>query len=329
MGCYLFVVQIFVGESSSINNRGCFLNFIHIFIHSGAILVYTIGYFLSHLTLNIILASIPILYAIGFQFLVESPPFLIKNGKLKEAEHSLYRLRDCKKTFEDELIELRLKSLQNFPKKSFKELFKIKSTRKATIIMCTQFFFFQMSGFNAIKFYAQSIFMNVGNGDIHPGVASIIYATVLASSACFASIFANKIDRRIMLCTFNFICAISLSFIGAYFNKQNWSSFIPLLAVCVYSCSFSLGTASVTWTLLGELFTIEAKKIFAPLAQVINHGFTFLIVLTYPSLVDYIGSANIFYIFAGATFMDIVFTYFFIPETRGKNIDEIQNELKK
>lgn len=335
VGCYLFVVQIFIGEISSTRNRGSLLNFIHIFVHLGAVFVYTLGYLISHKCLNIILSLIPLLYAVGFQLMVESPPFLMKNEKVKEAEVALYRLRDSKKLFESELVTLKKNPSQASSNKTFTELLKIKSTRRAMIIMCSQFFFFQMSGFNAIKFYAQTIFMEAGMSNLHPGIASIIFASVLILSACLATIVSNKFNRRTMLCFFNFFCACSLILIGGYFQLQkrefdlsgfNW---IPLLAVCVYSIAFSLGTASVTWSLLGELFILEAKKAIAPIAQVINHGLTFIIVLTFTSLVDYIGIENIFYVFGLATFADIVFTYFFIPETRGKSVDEIQNQLGK
>lgn len=66
----------------------------------------------------------------------------------------------------------------------------------------------------------------------------------------------------------------------------------------------------------------------APLAQVMNHGLTFVIVLTFPLLNDYIGSGNVFYIFAVATLIDIIFAIFFIPETRGKSSEEIQKALE-
>lgn len=334
VGCYLFVVQIYVGEISSTSNRGSLLNFIHIFIHLGAIFVYTLGYLISHNSLNIILSLIPMLYALGFQLMVESPPFLMRNEKFKEAEAALYCLRDNKKLFENELILLRNNSCDTVSNKTFNELLRIKSTRRAMIIMCTQFFFFQMSGFNAIKFYAQTIFEEAGMSNLHPGVAAIIYASVLTLSACLATIIARHFDRRVMLCFFNFFCACSLIVIGGYFHMQKKAldisgfKWIPLFAVCVYSIAFSLGTASVTWSLLGELFTIEAKKTIASFAQVINHGLTFIIVLTFTTLVERFGIENIFYVFGLATFADIIFAYFIIPETRGRSIDEIQNQLR-
>lgn len=251
IGCFLYIGQIFIGEFSSIRYRGSFLSFIHIFVHSGAIFVYSLGYFVSHQTLNIVYGFIPIFYAIGFQFLNESPPFLMKKGKIVEAERSLYRLRKCKNDYESEREALQKNFTHSPNKKSFCEILQVKATRRATIVMSIQFFFFQMSGFNAIKFYAQNIFMEAGVGQIHPGVAAIIYASVLTISATFTAFVANHFGRRKMLCIFNLFCALSLVTIGGYFHAKEMkfevSSFgwVPLFAVCIYSITFSLGTASV------------------------------------------------------------------------------------
>lgn len=336
MGCYLFVVQIYVGEISSTENRASFLNIIHIFVHLGIIFIYTLGHFVSHRTMNIIYGSIPLFYAIAFQAVIESPPFLESKGRHKKAQHSQQLLiPKNQRNPEVQIIELGKKPNHVVEQKSLKELLKIKSTRKAMIVMSVQFFFFQMSGTNAINFYAQTIFMEAGMRSIHPGISSIIYVSFLTLNSLSASIFARRFDRRVMICSFNALSAICMTVIGTYFFLKSHGhhleghGWIPLTALCVNSIAFCHGTASVTWGLLGELFTIEAKKVIAPVAQIVSHALTAIIVLSFPTLVDLIGIGNIFYIFACATAVDIVFAYLFIPETRGKTIEEIQKDLDK
>lgn len=91
--------------------------------------------------------------------------------------------------------------------------------------------------------------------------------------------------------------------------------------------TFFLRPFQVTYGLLGELFTIEAKKAIAPFAQTLNHGLTFLIGLSFPFFSNIIGTGNVFLIFAATIFIDIIFAYYFIPETQGKSFDEIQKAL--
>lgn len=83
----------------------------------------------------------------------------------------------------------------------------------------------------------------------------------------------------------------------------------------------------MTYGLLGELFTIEAKKVIAPFALILNHALTFLLGLSFPFFSSIIGIGNIFIIFAISIFADAIFAYYFIPETRGKTFDEIQEAL--
>lgn len=219
--------------------------------------------------------------------------------------------------------------------KSFRDLLEIKAVRKGMIIMCAQFFFFQMSGINAVNFYAQSIFKEAGMKQLHPGIASIVYVSFLTVFSLSASIAARHFDRRVMICSFATLNAICLFTIGSYYNAKDWGyniedyRWIPLVALCVNAIAFCHGTALVTWALLGELFTIEAKKVIAPIGQIVSHALTFIIVLSFPTLVVWIGTGNVFYIFSASTFVDIIFAYFFIPETRGKTIQEIQEALEK
>lgn len=77
------------------------------------------------------------------------------------------------------------------------------------------------------------------------------------------------------------------------------------------------------------MFTLEAKKTIAPLGQVVNHSFTFLVGLSFPYLTTTIGSGLLFLTFALVTFMDILFVIFYVPETIGRSVDEIQDSLSK
>ena len=328
----MFLVPIYVGEISSARNRGSLSNFIHIFVNLGIIFVYTLGYFVDHKTLNIIYGSIPLLYGIAFQPLNESPPYLVSKGKHNKAEKSLFSLRENEKLFEEELVELKKgMNLEVKEKKSFRDLMEVKAVRRAMIIMCFQFFFFQMSGINAVNFYAQSILKEAGMELFHPGISSIIYVIFLTISSLITTVVARYFDRRFMLCFFGFFNATCLLIIGAYYNAKKFElnvegfQWIPLVALSVNALVCSLGIAFVTYALLGELFTLESKKIIAPITQIVSHFLTFVIVLAFPAFVEIIGTGNIFFIFAILTYLDVIFAYFFIPETRGKSIQEIQS----
>lgn len=251
-GCYLFIIQIYVGEIATDKNRGSLLNFIHIFVHLGVLFVYILGQFVSVRTLNIVCGIVPLLYAIGFQLMPESVPFLVSKRNYAKAEHSMLIL--CKKDqtiVETELWQLKKKNEnRDANKKSLGDLLKDKSTKKAIVIMTVQFFFFQMCGTNAVNLYAKTIFTEA-KINIHPGLASIINAFVLILSAIVSVFYARKFGRRPMLLIFNSFTVISLIGLGTYFSlKSNGVTveiitWLPLVSLCVSSISFCLGIAPV------------------------------------------------------------------------------------
>lgn len=78
---------------------------------------------------------------------------------------------------------------------------------------------------------------------------------------------------------------------------------------------------------MGELFTTETKAVASGLAVMLNWFLVFLVTKTFPSMQDSLGAAVTFWIFAGIMVFATVFEYLFIPETKGKTLQEIQNEL--
>jgi Na+/melibiose symporter-like transporter len=242
LGCYMFLVQIYVGEISSDKNRGSLLNFIHILVHLGVLFVYVLGQFVTLTTLNIICGTVPLFYGIGFLLLMpETTPFLMSKG----------RYQNDSKANTSELDDLKKEVKQTEKKKTIVELLQIKATRKAMIIMVFQFFFFQMSGAGAVNFYAKTIFIEAGV-DINPGLASIINVCVLCISATVSVFYVRQFGRRAILFTFNTVTVVSLIGLGTYFSlKDNGYDienikWLPLVSLCLSSIAFCMGIAPVS-----------------------------------------------------------------------------------
>lgn len=88
---------------------------------------------------------------------------------------------------------------------------------------------------------------------------------------------------------------------------------------------FRLGP--IPWMLMGELFTVDLKGTASAVAVMINWLLVFFVTKTFPSMKESLGAAITFWIFAGIMIIATVFTLIFIPETKGKSTQTIQNEL--
>lgn len=136
------------------------------------------------------------------------------------------------------------------------------------------------------------------------------------------------------------LCAI-----GAAVNlnfKQN--DYIMLIFILGYVCTSSVGVLVIPWTLIGELFPIEAS--FHSIGNIhqsqnlrlffqvkgklggfiisIAYVMMFVVVKTFPYLLDFFGPQKIFYSFALNSLLGAIFTYYYLPETIGKNFAEIE-----
>jgi sugar porter (SP) family MFS transporter len=332
-GCYCYVLPIYVGEISSDEIRGTMLSIFQVMLNLGVLFTFTVGHFSSLLVLNIVCGAIPLLYTVGMLLLPESPRLLISKNREIDAKNSLKIIRGKSYNFDEEIENLKK---QNFELKSqnktFSEVFKTKSTKKAFIIIMLQFFFFQMTGINVVLFYSTSIFIEAGIG-LEPGIASIIVASMQVLSTFLAVAFADKFGRKTLLSLSNGFMCISLIGIGTFFVLKDsdfdvsWLGWLPLASLCVFVVAFSGGIGPVSYILLGELFLQDAKAYVAPFGQTMSFLLTFVIGLTFLMLTSAIGIGQTFFMFSGFCFLALIFTIIAIPETKGKTLTEIQDLL--
>jgi MFS family permease len=238
---------MYVGEISSTEIRGSMLSLFQVSLNIGVLFVFTVGHFTSLLVLNIICGSIPILYSLGFFALPESPIILIGKDREDDAKHSLRRLRGKNHNTENEIHILKWQNEDSkVRQKTFVEVFQTKSTKKAFIIIMLQFFFFQMSGINVVLFYSTIIFIEAGI-NLDAGIASIIVSAVQVVSTLFATAFADRFGRKILLSLSNSFMFLGLIGIGTFFTVKDAGTdvgglgWLPVLSLCVFVVAFSAG----------------------------------------------------------------------------------------
>lgn len=80
IGCYCYVLPIYIGEISSNEIRGSLLSMFQVFLNIGVVFVFIVGYFVELRVLNVICGILPLFYAVAFMFLPESPGVLVRNS---------------------------------------------------------------------------------------------------------------------------------------------------------------------------------------------------------------------------------------------------------
>jgi hypothetical protein len=125
------------------------------------------------------------------------------------------------------------------------------------------------------------------------------------------------------------LVALGIFFYIADNAPENASSigWLPLTSLNVYIFFFAIGYGPIPWLLLSEIYSKEYNAVASPITAAINWGLAFVITLTFGSISDAIGKGETFFCFAAFSAIGTIFTFLFVPETKGKSIADVQRML--
>ncbi|XP_012234490.1 facilitated trehalose transporter Tret1 [Linepithema humile] len=334
VGAACVIVPTYISEIAEISSRGTLGAMFQLFLTVGILLAFVFGAVLSYTVFAIICALVEVGFLAAFIWMPESPVWLINERRKPEATSALTVFRGESYDPSEELAQMQRETEQAAARKS--SIFDLVRTRASRMALLASFggmFFQQMSGINAVIFYTTPIFKASGSA-MPAEVASIVVALVQTVMSGVAALIVDRAGRKPLLMFSSSVMAISLVALGYYFNlKANESDvsnlgWLPLTSLTLFIISFSVGMGPIPWMLMGELFPTETKAIASGLAVMLNWLLVFLVTKTFPAMKEGLGPDVTFWIFAAIMVAATAFTYFFIPETKGKSSQEILEELQ-
>lgn len=109
-------------------------------------------------------------------------------------------------------------------------------------------------------------------------------------------------------------------------NGLEW---LPATGTILYMALYSVGLGTLPFTMLGELFPTNVKALGGMIVMCVCNVCSFIIVKWYPIVAESIGTYVTFWFFTVCSLLAVVFTYTYVPETKGKTLECIQKELKE
>ncbi|CAH1112504.1 unnamed protein product [Psylliodes chrysocephalus] len=338
VGAGYTLLPLYIAEVAKEEDRGLYSMTMTVFWALGNFMPYLVGPFLSGRMFNLFNAAFPIAFFILFLLLgIETPFYLVGANKMDEAEKVLMVLRSQdEKGVQTELNHIKdtLKQEEETPP-SFKNIFINPGIRKAFIISIALMSFQQFSGWNAIFFYLQPIFE--ASGTMLPSyISSMIVGASIMIFSLPAPYFADKFGRKTLLICSSTLMAICLFMLGSFFYFENRTNFniepiawLPITSLLIMVFAFENGMACLPWTVSSELFPKNFKKISASTTSAACWFASFLMTQFFNDMTDVFGKDGTFLFYGMFSLGCGVFTWFYIPETRGKTFIEIQQLLQK
>ena len=327
--------------------RGLFGAMAQLALTLGIFVVEASGIGLEYEWLSVIALGVFAIFIPLVATLVETPRWLISKGRNQQAGKALLWLRGRRFAITKEQMEIeqQLASESELSIWESIQAFKTKPVLHPMILALALMFLQQFSGINAVIFNAQKIFEDsrVSNAAL---VASLAIGSVQVVATFVGILLTDVLGRKILLIVGGLIMACSMAGMGTYAYLTNKPYCHPDASVdansttttgCVenlqplaitsmmfYMIGFSIGWGALPWVLSSEIIPMRVRGVGMGIATFANFSFAAIITGSFEAYQKAVQSWGTFWSFGLICFLSVIFVAVFIPETKGKSLEEIE-----
>ena len=344
---FRFIVGIAVGASSATvptylaelapgKVRGLLSSLNQLMIVSGILIAYIVDAALSdsaNWRAMIAAAIIPAaVLLVGMLRMPETPRWLLKNGREDEARAvltSTLQGQGVNEEFEEIKEVIRLDGQQ--AKGTLRDL-GAKWVRPALVVALILAVGQQFSGVNAVNTYAPIMFQNLGYGASAALLAAVVLGIVKVLFTVGEMFVVDRWGRRPLLQVGGLLMAGTLIVLGLCVTLIKDTSVIgpiTLVLLILFLAGYELGWGAVVWVMIGEVFPLRVRGIGTGTASVVLWAATFTITFVFPVMYTGLGLAGAAWIFAAVCVILVLLVTKFVPETKGRTLEQIELELRE
>jgi sugar porter (SP) family MFS transporter len=270
-----------------------------------------------------------VLLSVGMLFLPESPRWLVKQDMTDEAIATLKRLRNSSDV-SHEINEIK-NSLQ-IKQASFSEIFAA-WIRPVLFLGVMLGFIQQVTGINTIIYYAPTIFQMAGFPDASSSIlATVGIGVVNVLATVFAVRYLDKLGRRPLILAGLIGMCVSLLGVSLTFQLGSQTGLMPYIAmscIFIFIISFAVSLGVGLWLLVSEIFPLEVRATAMGVAVFSCWLWNFAVSSTFLTLLNALGPAVTFLMYALMCVVSFAFCYYKVPETNGVTLEQIETNIRR
>ncbi|AWH86350.1 MFS transporter [Flavobacterium album] len=325
VGASTIAAPAYVSEIAPAAKRGRLVALYQFNIVLGILVAFVSNYFLKDVGENawrwmLGIQAVPAVIYISLMFTVpKSPRWLLSKFRNEEARKVL-AIVDPSANIESMMLEI-----QQAGDKSHENIF-MKKYRFPLMLAFLIAFFNQFSGINAFLYYAPRIFQEAGLGEntallssIGIGVANLLF-TLLGVA------LIDKLGRKLLMYIGSIGYIISLGLVSAAFYF-NWGGVSVPAFLFLFIASHAIGQGAVIWVFISEIFPNHIRASGQAFGSSVHWVLAAIIPSLIPILFSTIGPEVVFLIFTIMMVFQLVFVAFLMPETKGRSLEELSEEL--
>ncbi|XP_060196115.1 sugar transport protein 10-like [Lycium barbarum] len=286
---------------------------------------------------SLVLAAVPaVIMTVGAVFLPDTPNSLIDRGQKEEAKTMLQKIRGTNNVdneFEDLIIASDMSKQVENP---WANILQPRYRPQFTIAVLIPFFQ-QLTGINVIMFYAPVLFKTLGFGDGAALMTAVITGLVNVFATAISIFTVDRFGRRALFLvggSLMLVCQIAVgAIIASVFGMDGLGSFSKGLGngtvalICIYVAAFAWSWGPLGWLVPSEVFPLEIRSAGQSINVSVNMFFTFVIGQLFLTMLCNL-KFGLFFFFAGFVVIMTLFIAFFLPETKGIPIEEVNRIWK-
>ncbi|NWS53726.1 GTR5 protein, partial [Chunga burmeisteri] len=333
------VVPMFLGEVSPRNLRGAIGVVPQLFITVGILVAQILG--LNRILGNakgwpvlLGLTGIPsVIQLLILPFCPESPRYLlIQMGNEKQARQALRKLRGCDDV-DDEIEEMRQEDQSEKQEGHFSvcSLCTFRGLRWQLISIIVMMMGQQLSGVNAVFYYADRIFLSAGVDSSNVQYVTVSIGAVNVVMTLLAVFIVESLGRRILLLAGFGLCCVSCAVLTLALNLQttvSWMSYLSIVCVIVYIIGHAIGASPIPFVMITEMFLQSSRPAAFMVGGSVHWLCNFTVGLVFLYMEAGLGPYS-FLIFCAICLATIVYIFFIVPETKNKTFMEINRIMAK
>ncbi|KAI9081814.1 hypothetical protein K1719_036076 [Acacia pycnantha] len=323
IGLAMHGAPLYIAETCPSQIRGTLVSLKELFIVLGILL----GYFVGSVQINTVG---------GWRFMAVQGKGSFQELK-EQAIFSLSRLRGrppgdkvSERQVEETLVSLKSAYEEEKSEEgSFLEVFQGPSL-KAFIIAGGLVVFQQITGQPSVLYYAGPILQNAGFSAASDAArVSVVIGLFKLLMTWIAVLKVDDLGRRPLLIGGVSGIALSLVLLSAYYKFLGGFPVIAVAALLLYVGCYQISFGPISWLMVSEIFPLRTRGRGISLAVLANFASNAVVTFAFSPLKEILGAENLFLLFGAIALLSLLFVVFFVPETKGLSLEDIESKILK
>ena len=332
VGTSSVTAPIYISEISPADRRGRLVGLFQFNVVLGILISYLSNYLISQggessWRWMLGVQAVPsLVFLILIKFIPESPRWLIlKKGATEKALEILRIINPLNCEKELAAIKGSEKKLGESSKNN-ESLFSGQYSKP--VIFAVLFAFFnQVSGINAIIYYAPRIFEMAGLGAHSSLLSTVGIGLINFAFTLLALNFIDKVGRRVLMLIGSFGLIASLFLVAFTFYTERFSGMAIPVYMMVFIAFFAFSQGAVIWVFISEIFPNQVRAKGQTLGSSTHWVMAALVAFYFPYFAETFGGAVTFSFFGTMMVLQLLFVWRFMPETKGKSLESIGDNI--